>query len=80
MSEEWLQFAEWDMIPPLAPEFQDSLVDLYLQNGDMVNATRYARMAYDGWAKFGSVDDEKLEDARLMVNKIDKINEEKRQR
>ncbi|KAK4158994.1 hypothetical protein QBC43DRAFT_348283 [Cladorrhinum sp. PSN259] len=78
MSGDWLQFADWDMVPPLWPDYEESLADLYFKNGDMVNATRYARMAYDGWAKFGSVDDEKLEDARLLVEKLDKINEEKR--
>ncbi|KAK4222034.1 hypothetical protein QBC38DRAFT_539844 [Podospora fimiseda] len=78
MSEEWLQFADWDMVHPLWPEYHDSLADLYFRNGDMMNAMRYARMAYDGWVKFGSIDDEKLENAKVLVDKLDKISEEKR--
>ncbi|KAK0701575.1 hypothetical protein B0T26DRAFT_733950 [Lasiosphaeria miniovina] len=65
MAEEWLMFSEWERLPPLMPEYYDTLTELYLLNGDIFNATRYGRMALDGWAKFGSVDDEFLERSRI---------------
>ncbi|KAK4184246.1 hypothetical protein QBC35DRAFT_441840 [Podospora australis] len=80
MSRDWLQFAEWDSVPPLEAEFHDSLADLYFRNEDQRNATRYARMAYDGWVRFGSVDDEKLEAAREFLDRVERVNEEVRER
>ncbi|KAK4202764.1 hypothetical protein QBC40DRAFT_320583 [Triangularia verruculosa] len=72
MSGEWHEFSEWDMVPPLAPEYHDSLADLHYSNGDLFNATRYARMAYDGWVRFGSVDDEKLEHSKSVLAQVEK--------
>ncbi|AEO60489.1 hypothetical protein MYCTH_104665 [Thermothelomyces thermophilus ATCC 42464] len=74
MTEEWLMVSEWDMTPPLMAEYHDTLADLYFLKGDMVNATRYARMAVDGWARLGSVDDEQLERSRLFLRRIIDIN------
>jgi len=73
MTEEWLMFSEWDRSPPFMPEYHDTLADLYSLKGDMVNATRYARMALDGWAKLGSVDDEGLEKARTFLARLDRM-------
>ncbi|KAK3935952.1 hypothetical protein QBC46DRAFT_412553 [Diplogelasinospora grovesii] len=70
IAEEWLQFAEWERIPPLYPEYHDILAGLYLGKGDIRNATRYARMALDGWARFGSDDDDELEKARLFLQNL----------
>jgi hypothetical protein len=78
MTEEWLLVAGWDLTPPFMPEYHDTLADLYFRNGDMSNATRHARMAMDGWAKFGSVDDEDLERARVFLRRLDQLNEERR--
>ncbi|KAK3324824.1 hypothetical protein B0T19DRAFT_239487 [Cercophora scortea] len=61
---DWLQFSEWERVPPLLPEYHETLAELYFLNGDLVNATRYGRMSLDGWVKFGSVDDDSLERAR----------------
>jgi hypothetical protein len=72
MTEELLQFSEWDRSPVFMPEYHDALADLYFLNGDMVNATKYARMAVDGWARFGSVDDEGLEKARLFLSQLER--------
>lgn len=74
MAEEWLMFSELDRVPPLLPEYHDTLADLYFSKGDMVNATLYARMAVDGWAKLGSVDDDHLEKARLFLNRLYQLN------
>lgn len=63
-------FAEWDRQPPLMPEYHSILADLYHLQRDMVNATRYARMAVDGWAKLGSVDDEQLVQASLFLDRL----------
>ncbi|KAK0715343.1 hypothetical protein B0H67DRAFT_490682 [Lasiosphaeris hirsuta] len=62
-----LQFAEWEGIPLLTPEYHDTLADLYLLKGDMANATTYARMALNGWVQFGSVDDDQLENSRRLL-------------
>jgi hypothetical protein len=70
MAGEWLQFAEWEMVPPLEPEYHDMLAELHRLNGDRVNATKYARMAVDGWARLGSVDDEPLEKARVFLEQL----------
>lgn len=78
MAEEWLLVSEWDMTPPFMSEYHDTLADLYFLNGDMVNATRYARMAVDGWARFGSVDDEQLERAAAFLHRLDQLNEKGR--
>ncbi|KAL2138018.1 hypothetical protein VTI28DRAFT_7659 [Corynascus sepedonium] len=78
MTEEWLMISEWDMTPPFMPEYHDTLADLYFLKGDMANATRYARMAVDGWAKLGSVDDEQLERARLFLHHLDELNEKRK--
>jgi hypothetical protein len=78
MTEEWLMFSEWDRVPPLMPEYHDVLADLYSLKGDVVNATRYARMAVDGWARLGSVDDDDLENARVFLARLDKLNEKRR--
>lgn len=67
---DWLQFCEWEALPPPMPEYHDILADLYSLNGDMVNATRYARMAMAEWARFGSVDDDKLENARAVLQRL----------
>ncbi|KAL2258178.1 hypothetical protein VTK26DRAFT_8625 [Humicola hyalothermophila] len=74
MVEDWLMFAELDRVPPLLAEYHGTLADLYFLNGDMANATRYARMAVDGWAKLGSVDDDNLERARLFLNHLNQLN------
>jgi hypothetical protein len=71
MTEEWLMFSEWDRQPPLMPEYHDLLADLYHLKGDLVNATRYARMAVDGWVNLGSVDDKELEQARLFLGRLE---------
>ncbi|KAK4119402.1 hypothetical protein N657DRAFT_659037 [Parathielavia appendiculata] len=71
MTEEWLLISEWDRAPVFMPEYHDALADLYFLNGDMVNATRHARMAVDGWARLGSVDDEGLENARLFLRRLE---------
>ena len=78
MTEEWLMISEWDRAPPFMPEYHDTLADLYFLKGDMANATRYARMAMDGWARFGSVDDEQLERAGLFLRRLDHLNEKGR--
>ncbi|KAK3390710.1 hypothetical protein B0H63DRAFT_410660 [Podospora didyma] len=67
MAGEWLMFSEWESLPPLESEFHDTLSELYLLNGDMVNATRHGRMALDEWVKLGSVDDDQLERSRLFL-------------
>lgn len=77
MAEEWLMFSEWERVPPLEPEYHDTLADLYFLKGDMVNATRYARMAVDGWAKLASVDDDQLEKARLFLSHLDRLSEKR---
>lgn len=74
MTEELLQFSEWDQAPVFMPEYHDALADLYYLNGDVVNATRYARMAVDGWARFGSVDDQELEKSRVFLARLHKLN------
>ena len=78
MTEEWLMFSEWDRVPPFMPEYHDVLADLYSLNGDIVNATRYARMAVDGWARFGSVDDNDLEKARVFLSRLDMLSDKRR--
>lgn len=78
MTEEVLQFSEWERIPPFMPEYHDTLADLYFLKGDMANATRYARMAVDGWARSGSVDDEELEKSRVFLRRLDQLNEKRR--
>ncbi|KAK3307641.1 uncharacterized protein B0T15DRAFT_395256 [Chaetomium strumarium] len=70
MTEEWLMFGEWDMQPPLMAAYYDTLADLYFLKGDMVNATRHARMAVDEWVRLGSVDDEGLEKARVFLGRL----------
>lgn len=77
MTHEWLLVAGWDGTPPFLPEWHGTLADLHLRKGDMANATRYARMAMDGWAKLGSVDDEPLERARMFLKRVDELNEGK---
>ncbi len=74
MTEEWVQFSELDQAPVFMPEYHDTLADLYYLNGDLVNAIRYARMAVDGWAKFGSVDDRDLEKSRVVLARLGKLN------
>jgi hypothetical protein len=71
MAEEWLMFAEWDRQPPLMAEYHDTLADLYFLKGDMVNATRHARMALDEWVRLGSVDDDGLEKARVFLGRLE---------
>ncbi|AEO70984.1 uncharacterized protein THITE_2055665 [Thermothielavioides terrestris NRRL 8126] len=71
MTKEWLMFAEWDRQPPFMPEYYSELAELYFLMGDTVNATRYARMSLDGWARFGSVDDEQVEKARLFLHRLE---------
>ncbi|KAL1836193.1 hypothetical protein VTJ49DRAFT_5460 [Mycothermus thermophilus] len=75
MTEELLMFSEWDRVPPFMPDYHDTLAHLYYLNGNMANATRYARMAMDGWVKFGSVDDEDLEKARVFLEHLARLNE-----
>lgn len=72
MTEEWLMFSEWDRSPPFMPEYYGTLADLYSLKGDVANATRYARMALDGWARLGSVDDEGLETARMFLASLER--------
>ncbi|KAK4233105.1 hypothetical protein C8A03DRAFT_19746 [Achaetomium macrosporum] len=78
MTEEWLMFAEWDMQPPLMAEYHDTLANLYFLKGDMVNATRHARMAVDEWVRLGSVDDEPLEKARLLLRRLEAMDGRRR--
>ncbi|KAK4149185.1 SET domain-protein 5 [Chaetomidium leptoderma] len=78
MVHDWAKLSEWDKTPPFMPEYHDLLADLYLLNGDMVNATRYARMAVDGWVRLGSVDDEHLEKARVFLGRVDQLNERRK--
>lgn len=78
MTEEWLMFSEWERIPPFMPDYHDTLAHLHYLNGNMVNATRYARMALDGWAKFGSVDDEDLEKARVFLRHLNHLEEQRK--
>lgn len=70
MAEELLMFSEWDRVPPFMPDYHDTLAHLHYLNGNMANATRYGRMALDGWAKFGSVDDDDLEKAREFLEHL----------
>ena len=70
ITRDWLQFAEWEDLPPHETEFHDTLADLYFLEGDLVNATRYARMAFDGWVRMGSVDDEGVERARGVLKGV----------
>jgi hypothetical protein len=78
MAEEWLMFSEEERVPPLEPEYHDMMADLYLLNGDFVNATRHARMAVDGWARLGSVDDEGLEKARVFLRRVNQTNDKEK--
>lgn len=64
---DYLDFCGWEELPPLMPEHHATLADLYVLANDAINATRYARMAMDGWVRLGSVDDEPLEKARTVL-------------
>lgn len=70
--------SEWERVHPLAPEYHDVLAELYSRKGDMVNGTRYGRMAVDGWVKFGSVDDDQLEQARVFLRDLQHVANSKR--
>jgi len=78
IAEDWLMVSEWERVPPLAPELHDVLAELYSRKGDMVNGTRYGRMALDGWIKFGSVDDDQLELARVFLRDLQQVASKKR--
>ncbi len=78
IANDWLQFSEWENLPLLMPEHHDTLAELYFLNGDLVNATRYARRALDGWVRFGSVDEEKLENAKEALHGLSRVAEYKR--
>lgn len=70
--------SEWERVPPLAPEYYDIFAELYSRKGDMVNGTRYGRMALDGWVRFGSVDDDQLEHARAFIRDLQHVANKKR--
>ncbi|KAL2266839.1 hypothetical protein VTJ83DRAFT_4116 [Remersonia thermophila] len=74
MTEELLLFSEWDKVPPFMPDYHDTLAHLNYLDGNMANATRYARMAMDGWVKLGSVDDVDLENARVFLEHLARLN------
>ncbi|KAM7187271.1 hypothetical protein V8F20_011026 [Naviculisporaceae sp. PSN 640] len=78
IAEDWHVVSEWERVPPLAPEYHDILAELYFRKGEMVNATRFGRMALDEWVKFGSVDDDQLEQARLFLNEVWPVAEKRR--
>jgi hypothetical protein len=75
---DWLFYCEAEGLSPVLPEYYDILADLYSLNGDMENATRYARMALDGWVRFGSVDDTQMENAREALMRLWEQAESKR--
>lgn len=70
--------SEWERVPPLAPEYHDILAELYFRKGEMVNATRFGRMALDEWVKFGSVDDDQLEHTRSFLSQVWPLAEKRR--
>ncbi|KAK0617779.1 hypothetical protein B0T17DRAFT_591762 [Bombardia bombarda] len=70
ISKDWLHFSELEMVPPLLAEYHDTLAELYRLKGDLINATRYGRMALDGWVRLGSVEDDQLEKARVFLKDL----------
>ncbi|KAK4209631.1 hypothetical protein QBC37DRAFT_323700 [Rhypophila decipiens] len=78
IAEDWHLVSEWERVPPLAPEYHDILAELYWRKGELVNATRFGRMALDEWVKFGSVDDDQLEHARVFLNQVWPVAEKRR--
>ncbi|KAK3319429.1 hypothetical protein B0H66DRAFT_498617 [Apodospora peruviana] len=78
IAEDWLMISEWERVAPLTPEYHDILAELYFLKGDMVNATRYGRMSLDGWVRFGSVDDEQLEKARVFLRDLRLVGKKRR--
>jgi hypothetical protein len=77
IANDWMYYCEFEGLSPLQMELWDILADLHFLKGDLESAIRYARMALDGWVKFGSVDDSQLESAREMVMKLWKEAEER---
>jgi len=67
---DWLFYCEEEGLAPVMVEYYDILADLYELNGDLENATRNARLALDGWVRFGSVDDAQLEHARETLVRL----------
>lgn len=76
IAKDLLQFSEWESIPLLEPEHHDTLAELYFLDKDIVNAVKYARMAMDGWVRFGSVDDTEVERARVFLKKVEEMEDE----
>jgi len=76
IARDWLDFSEWEDLPPLMPEYHGILADLYHLKGDLLNATTHARMALDGWVRFGSVDDSQLVHSSGFLREMsDKLSE-----
>ena len=78
IAEEWAMFAETEGVPDPEPEYHGTLAELYdlkaAKTGlpeDSALARRYARMALDGWVRFGSVDEEAVEKARLLLKRLE---------
>ncbi|KAK3398901.1 hypothetical protein B0T20DRAFT_353888 [Sordaria brevicollis] len=89
---DWLDFAQEEGLTPLMGEYHGILAELHLllaekgsTDGKTVDreavlreALRNARMAVDAWARLGSVDTGKTEEARVLLEKIFQLKERKR--
>jgi hypothetical protein len=73
ITHEWIEVAEEEGIPPPMPDYYDLVSRLSLDVGDVQNATRFARLALDGWTKINSVDDTDLETARAFMRVVNKV-------
>ncbi|KAK3946736.1 hypothetical protein QBC32DRAFT_122452 [Pseudoneurospora amorphoporcata] len=79
---DWLDFADVEGLMPLMGEYHGMMAELYLllarkgsadgrnvdREGALREALKEARMALDAWVRLGSVDDGKLEEARLLLD------------
>ena len=84
---DWLDFAEVEGLLPLMGEYHEIMAELYLllaekgsADGKKVDkdvalreALKEARMAVDAWVRLGSVDVGKVEDARVLLEKVFKL-------
>ncbi|KAK0627923.1 hypothetical protein B0T14DRAFT_552734 [Immersiella caudata] len=77
IANDWMYYCEFEGLSPLQMELWDILADLHNLKGDLESAIRYARMALDGWVKFGSVDDSQLENAKEALMRLWKKGEER---
>ncbi|KAK1775776.1 hypothetical protein QBC45DRAFT_334640 [Copromyces sp. CBS 386.78] len=86
---DWLDFADVEGLMPLMGEYHGMMAELYLllaergsadgrkvdREGALREALKEARMALDAWVRLGSVDDGKLEEARVLLERVANLKE-----